>query len=120
MSQKDDVDAPVLGAAVLGSVAGDGMKLGVTCGGEVNRVDGTAFQQQAGDGGGACGGELPVGGELRGVDGDIVGVAFDSELARGQGGGEDGERRDGGGADFGRTGREESGLVEGDDEAVSE
>ena len=35
-----------------------------------------------------CGGELPVGGELRGVDGDVVGVAFDAERTRGEGGGE--------------------------------
>ena len=101
MSQKDDVDAAVLGASVFGGVAGDGMELGVAGGGEIGGVDGAAFEEQAGDGGGSCGGELPVAGELRGVDGDVVGVAFDAERACGQGGGEDGEHGDGCGADLG-------------------
>ena len=79
MSQKNDVDAAVLCAAVLGGVAGDGMELGVACGGEIGGVDGAMFEEQAGDGGGSRGGKLPVAGELRGVDGDVVGMAFDAE-----------------------------------------
>ena len=46
------------------------------------------LEKQTGDGGGASGGQLPVGGELRGVDGNVVGVAFDAEWAGGERGGE--------------------------------
>src|SRR6266702_5337940 len=94
------------------------MKLGVAGGREAGGVDGAAFEEEAGDGGGSCGGELPVAGELRGVDGHVVGVAFDAERPRRQGGGENGEHGDGRAANLGRTGGEEAGFVEGDDEAV--
>ena len=78
MSQKDDVDATVLGASVFGGVAGDGMKFGVAGSGEIDGVDGASFEEQARDGSGACGREFPVAGELRGVNGNVVGVAFDA------------------------------------------
>ena len=106
MSQKNDVDAAVLRATVFGGVAGDGVKLGVACGGEIGGVDGAVFEKQPGDGGGARGGELPVAGELRGVDGHVVGVAFDAERAGGQGGGED---RRAWGCDAARTSAEPEG-----------
>src|SRR5271170_4980069 len=91
VSQKDDVDATVLGSAVFGGVVGDGMKLGIACCGEIGWVDWAVFEEKTCDGGGSRGGELPVAGELRGVDGYVVGVAFDAEGACGQGGCEDGD-----------------------------
>ena len=84
MSQKNDVDAAVLQAACGGSVAGYGMELSVAGGGEIGRAGVAVFEQQACNAGGAGGRELPVGGELRGVDGEVVGVAFDAELAGGK------------------------------------
>ena len=54
----------------------------------------TLFEEQARDGGGSGGGELPVAGELRSVDGYVVRVAFDAERACGQGSSEDRDHGD--------------------------
>ena len=111
MSQKDDIDAAILHAAVFGSVAGNRVKLRVTCGGEICGVDGAVFEEQAGDGGGSRGGELPVAGKLSGVYRDVIGVAFDAQGGRGESFGEDGDHGDRCGTDLSGTGREESCLV---------
>jgi len=82
--EDDDVDTAVLGATVFRGVAGDGVKLGVACGGEIGGVDGRALEEKTGDGGGSRSGQLPVAGELRRMNGDVVGVAFDAERSGGQ------------------------------------
>jgi hypothetical protein len=116
--QKNDVDAAVLQASVLGGVAGDGVELGVAGGGEVGWIDGAVLENQTGDGGGTGSRELPVGGELRGVDGDVVGVAFDTERTWGQGGGKHGEHWDGRGADLRGPRGKEARFMQRDDQTV--
>ncbi len=99
-SQKDDVDATVLHAPVFGGIASNGVEFGVACSGEIGRVDGASFEKEAGDSGRSCGGELPVAGELRSVNGNVVGVTFDAERALRKSFREDGDHGDGRGAYF--------------------
>src|SRR5882757_9760335 len=78
--QYDDVDATILAAAVGGRVAGDGMKFGVAGGRESMRCEAVVDHEDACHPRGARGGQLPIGLKLIGVDGDIVGVALDSNV----------------------------------------
>ena len=84
MGEDDDVDAPVFGAASGSGVGGDGVVLGVSGGGEGRGIDFELSDEETGHVGGAGGGQLAVGVVLGGVDGDVVGGAFD---AQGVGGG---------------------------------
>ena len=81
----DDIDAAIEAASVFGGVVGDGVVLGITGGREARGSNVFAGEEEADDLGGARGGEFPVGLELRGVDGNIVGVAFDAEIASDRG-----------------------------------
>ena len=58
------------------------MVFGVSGGGETARFELKVLDEQARHVGGASGRELPVGSELSGVDGDVVGVAFDADVIR--------------------------------------
>ena len=78
--QDDQIDAAIFGAAFGGIVAGDGVELGVAGGGDALGRDGLQVEKEAGDAGGAGRGELPVGVEFGGVDGDVVGVALDAQV----------------------------------------
>ena len=78
--QDDQIDAAILGAAFGGVVAGHGVKLGVAGGREAIRRNGLQVEKEPGDARGARRGKLPVGIELRGVDGDVVGVALDAQI----------------------------------------
>ena len=71
-------------------------------------------EQEADDVGGAGGGELPVGLELSSVDGNIVGVALDAEVAsdRGEDEGETIKGIHGAGAQGCRAAFEESDLAQ--------
>jgi len=88
--EDDDVDAAVLAAAVGGIVGGDGVEFGIARGGEAARGEVVIDDKSFGELGGARGRELPVGGELRSVDGDVVSVALDAEVVGcgGHGGGD--------------------------------
>jgi len=69
--QDDDVDAAVLAAAFGGIVAGNGVIFGKAGGGEARGREVVVHDEDLGQLGGAGGGELPVGGELRRVDGAL-------------------------------------------------
>lgn len=56
------------------------MELGVASRGEIRRMDPAVLEQKAGDGAGACGGQLPVGCKLSVMDGDVVGVSLDADV----------------------------------------
>jgi len=58
------------------------MVLGVSGGREAPRFELKVLDEQARHVRGASGRELPVGSELSGVDGDVVGVAFDADVIR--------------------------------------
>ena len=80
--QDDQVDAPVLRAALGGIVAGDRVKLSVS--GGRKSFGGNCFQieKDSRDAGGAGRRELPVGVEFRVVDGNVVGMALDAQIVR--------------------------------------
>jgi hypothetical protein len=78
--QDDQIDAAVFCAAVLSVVAGHGVELGIAGGGEAVGGHGFQVEEDAGDAGGAGRGELPVGVEFGGVDGNVVGVALDAQV----------------------------------------
>src|SRR5271170_7925679 len=75
---QDDLHTPVLRAPGGGRVGVDGPLFGVAGGGQPGGADAVA-DQEAHDGARARGGQLPVAGELGGVDGNVVGVAFDGD-----------------------------------------
>ena len=76
--QNYEIDAAIFSAALGRIVAGDGMKLGVAGCGETLGRDGLEVEEEPGDAGGAGRGELPVGVEFTGVDGDVVRVSLDA------------------------------------------
>ena len=76
----DDIDAAIEAASVFGGVVGDGMKLSISGGGKAAGSNGFTGEKKTDDLGGASGGEFPVGLELRGVNGDVVGVALDTDI----------------------------------------
>ena len=78
--QDDDVDAAILAASFRGVVAGDGMIFGEAGGGNAGRRELVIDDEDLGELGGAGGGELPVGGELHGVNGHVVGVTLDADV----------------------------------------
>ena len=78
--QDDQIDAAIFRAALGGGVGGHGVELGVAGGGDALGGHGFEVEKEAGDAGGAGRGELPVGVEFRGVDGDVVGVALDAQV----------------------------------------
>src|SRR6266702_2393162 len=115
----DDVDATVETAAVFAGSFGDGVVLGIACGGEALGPDAFAREKQADDFGGAGGREFPVGIELKRMDGDVVGVAFNAEIAADR----DEDRADtiegfqGAGAQGGRAAVEKSNLTQAEHKA---
>ena len=115
----DDINAAVEPPAVFSGVVGDGVVLGIAGGGEALRLDVFADEQDSDDLTGARGGELPVGLELRRVDGNVVGMALDAEIA-GHGdkdGAEAVKGVHGAGAEIGRAAFKESDLAQTEDEA---
>ena len=77
-----DVHPAIQAPAVFGGITGNRMKLGVTGGGEPLRINALAHQQKPDHLGSAGGGKLPVRLKLSRVNGDIIGMPFNSEVAR--------------------------------------
>jgi hypothetical protein len=78
-AQKDDIHTAIAGAALFGCVGGDGVELRVACERERGWIDETALKQDTSYGCGARGGEFPIGTEGGAVDGDVVGVSFNTD-----------------------------------------
>ena len=116
----DDIDAAIEAASVFAGVFGDGVVLGITGGRKASEDNALAGEQKADDLGGAGGGELPVGLELRGVDGNIVGVSFHAEIAsdRGEDRADTVKGIHGVGAQSCRAAFEKSNLAKAEDEAL--
>src|SRR6185369_4487105 len=70
----DEVHATILGATVGGGVFGNGPEFAITGGGDLFRLGIVVLEQVFEDVGGPGGRQLPVGGELGGAYGDVVGV----------------------------------------------
>src|SRR5271155_4395252 len=80
--QHDNVDAAVLASPLSGVVSRHRMVLGVPGGGQTPWLKGETLNEEPCHVGGPPGRELPVGGELAGVDGNAVGVSLDADVVR--------------------------------------
>ena len=75
------VDPAVLCAALGSVIAGDWVILGISGGGQSLGRKTVTHDQKADEFGGAGGREFPVGGHLRSMNRDVIGVAFDAQAA---------------------------------------
>jgi hypothetical protein len=116
----DDIDASIQAPTVFGGIVGDRVKLGVTGGGEPLGINALAHEQELDDLGSAGGGEFPVRLKLNRVDGDVVGMAFNAEIAfhRGENSADTVKGFQGAGAQRRRAAFEKSDLAKAEDEPL--
>ena len=76
-----DVNAPVLGSALLCVVAGDRVIFGVAGSGQAVGRETVTKEEKTDQFGGASRRKFPIGRHLGGVDGNVVRVTFDAQTA---------------------------------------
>jgi hypothetical protein len=76
----DDIEAPILRASGRGVVAGNWMKLAVTCGRQVTRWQLKLHDHQPDHFRGPSRRKLPIRRKVRIVNGDVIGMALDAKI----------------------------------------
>jgi hypothetical protein len=80
--EDDDVNAAISRASFRDVVVVHGMIFGESGGGKAIGLDVIAIDEHADEFSGASGGEFPIGGKVRVMDGNVVRVPFDAEIFR--------------------------------------